>query len=1008
MARPFPAGFSILFLTAGACNPCPVETTLFLDIDRDGWGSQPVIFCGTVSGDLHSAGLSKHSGDCDDNNPQAHPNGIERCNDIDDDCDQMVDESSSGLWYLDADMDTYGDDSSAVPTCKPFHIARGGDCDDFDGNRNPGASERCNGYDDNCDGVADEGLGTYYVDGDGDGYGDPEQRLEGCHPDQVTNSEDCDDETSSVHPGAPETCDGIDNDCDGVVDDVIRYEDRDGDGWGNVDVVVGCDGSALAGDCDDLDPRRHPDVEEVCDGIDNDCNALVDDGIAQYHVDADGDGFGDPNDASCDPDHGIEQGGDCVDDDPTIHPDAIEICDGVDQNCDDGIDEGPWYVDTDGDGYAGDVVHTGACSSSEHSVITDCDDEDDTVHPDVTEDLCDGYDSDCDGSVDEDAPVQVTYTDADGDGYHGTEAPPTCDVPEGHGLVADDCDDTDIAVNPAVVSDTCDGVDSDCDGAVDEDLGGASFMLYPDHDGDGFGSNEHAGTEACEPTVGWVEVRGDCDDDEPIVHPGATETCNAVDDDCNGTVDDVLTGMPAWYADADGDGFGGGVPLEQCDPVSGHVLVDGDCDESDPAIHPDAPDYCDDGLDSNCDGIVEDCAFDGDIDLAGADLTVSWGGSSRLGAQIHIAGDVLGDGGHDLVVAALDEVYPGTPDPVGAVIVFDGDTTGLDDGSGGIWLHGTGIDGEFGSAITGGDLDHDGFDDLVIGAPGDSHGEVFLFHGPLVDGDAASVPSIVGEPGDFLGSALASGGDANGDGLDDLLLGAPEADRVVLMASPVHSASVTAAWLTVTANPGDDAGRTVALADVDGSGLADLVIGAPGRDVSGTDDGAIAVFLDAGGGALSFTDADVLLTGRASGSGMGHDLDASEDVDGDGRPDIAGTSAGPMDLVVWSGLSSGTHDPTAALAVVTGPGSGTGHTALADLEDTGTPDLVATFEDLGDFTALVIGPLSGSYSLPVNADATLSIRADAIAFGELDAAPGADLVVGSITDETVWVFHGHL
>jgi predicted outer membrane repeat protein len=187
-------------------------------------------------------------------------------------------------------------------------------------------------------GAADSGA----VDADGDGF---------------DASEDCDDTNNAINPDAAEICDGVDNDCDGRLDDGLTegyFTDADGDGFGAYgDVLYTCTDpgsgySQTAGDCDDTDAEVYPGAEELCDGIDNDCGGVVDDSLrTTYYLDADGDGFGDPGedtDACEQPDGYVEVAGDCDDDEASTYPDAPELCDGVDSDCADVLVEALWQA----------------------------------------------------------------------------------------------------------------------------------------------------------------------------------------------------------------------------------------------------------------------------------------------------------------------------------------------------------------------------------------------------------------------------------------------------------------------------------------------------------------------------------------------------------------------------------------------------------------------------------------------------------------------------------------
>ena len=153
---------------------------------------------------------------------------------------------------------------------------------------------------------------------------------------------DCKDTDADTHPGAPEICDGLDNDCDGHLDcDDPDALDADGDG------TCECD------DCDEADPLNYPGNTELCDDQDNDCDGAIDEGVAftNWYPDNDGDDWGNTEDvqSSCDGppfEDWIEIGDDCDDSDPDIHPDAVEACDGIDNDCDEDVDEDFWGAQT--------------------------------------------------------------------------------------------------------------------------------------------------------------------------------------------------------------------------------------------------------------------------------------------------------------------------------------------------------------------------------------------------------------------------------------------------------------------------------------------------------------------------------------------------------------------------------------------------------------------------------------------------------------------------------------
>ncbi|MFT5684682.1 MAG: hypothetical protein ACI8RZ_005626 [Myxococcota bacterium] len=507
------------------------------------------------------------------------------------------------------------------------------DCDDANSVVNPGAAEICDGVDNNCDGVVDESVTTtFYADTDGDGFGDSEAPTEACEQPAgyVPIGNDCDDTNEEVYPSAPERCDGLDNNCNGEIDEDLTefwYADADGDGSGDPDAgIETCDpkqGYVEAGDdCDDTDPTAFPGGEEVCDESDNDCDGTVDEGVTTtYYEDVDADGYGlsDTTAESCDlPTGYAEEAGDCNDGDAAISPDAEEVCDGVDNDCDgitdedDASDAVTWYEDDDGDGYGDATDATLACNQPSGHVAsdTDCDDSDSAINPGATE-VCDGDDNDCDGTTDEDdADDALTwYEDDDGDGYgDANDATLACDQPSGHVSDDTDCDDADSNNHPGA-DEYCDGDDNDCDGTIDEDDAVDTESWFADDDGDGFGDPDST-TDACDAPSGHVADNTDCDDAESTTNPDAAEVCDEIDNDCDGDIDEGAANPTTWYADDDSDGYGDpDITTENCGAPSGYVSNDEDCDDGNNTISPDGTEVCN-GEDDDCDGDIDEDVAD--------------------------------------------------------------------------------------------------------------------------------------------------------------------------------------------------------------------------------------------------------------------------------------------------------------------------------------------------------------------------------------------------------------
>ncbi len=443
-----------------------------------------------------------------------------------------------------------------------------------------------------------------------------------------------------------------------------RYLDADSDGFGVGDPTeVACDApgySDVDGDCNDASAEVFPGAPEQCNGVDDDCDAVVDNDLQyDWYADADSDGFGaGPSLNTCAPPSGaVANADDCVDDDPAIHPDAPEVCNDVDDDCDSLVDDADdnldltsaiaWYVDGDKDGFGVGASMVQACVVPGDDYIQtagDCDDANDAVNPIATE-VCDGIDNDCDLTVDDadltlDLSTRTTFfTDADSDGYGDPAAPvDACVLSSGLVVDSSDCDDSTALVSPGV-QEVCNSIDDDCDGLVDDADdsidASAGGTYYRDADSDGYGDLSTAQAFCVLPS-GYSTLFTDCDDTESAVNPTATEVCDGVDNNCDTQVDDDdpsldLSTATDWYYDADSDGYGDpSLSIRQCAGPSGYVANGDDCDDTS------FDDLDGDGIQDCADDDVDGDGLRGDWDVDDLDDSLvrgpmgGWGGDGAL------------------------------------------------------------------------------------------------------------------------------------------------------------------------------------------------------------------------------------------------------------------------------------------------------------------------------------------------------------------------------------------
>ena len=965
--------------------------------------------------DWDEDGYTEEDGDCDDQNNAIHPNRLERCDGVDNNCDDEIDGPLSVdriTWYADADGDGFGDTATGEKACEqPDNLVDvGGDCDDTNPDLNP--------------------TTEWYADNDRDGHGDPAVTATQCRAPNfyVSTADDCDDTNPDAVPDAvwfrDVDKDGFgnpsitltqclqpagyvpnDEDCDdadaGAYPNGLWFPDADGDGYGAPgDEIVSC-----------LRPEGRVDNSDDCD--DSDANVSPE---LLWYRDNDSDGFGVTNDtiAQCRQPIGyVSQPDDCLDADFDINPNTVwyldededgygtnastlvqcEQPDGYASDAEDCDDSDPtlfpgtsWYLDADADGYglssdsvqqclppdgrvreAGDCDDTNASLSPETSWFADADgDGAGTASKEQVQCVQpDGYvmsSDDCDDARAELTPSTVWYLDADADGF-GTSATTQvqCDVLEGYALTDDDCDDTNADLTP-------------------------NTEWYEDADLDGFGAGD--ALIQCEQPDGYVLPNGDCQPDNDAVAPSAwyadtdadtfgdpdalTYACDQPDGtvsnsaDCDDTSAEI-TPNTTWFNDADGDGYGvddGDNPV-QCEAPDAHAPQDGDCDDTNAAIHPATEWYLDNDGDGFgvgpanvvCEQPDNHVLYNGDCD-DGNDTVVPDPWYSDLDQDTH--GDLstlrYACSQPNGLVSSSDDCNDEDP------AVFTGAPEVCEDET---------------------DQDCDGFDVDC------------LLEGNLTDARAV----ISGVQGTGFGTALLATGERS------LWVSAPAADTgagaVYLLDLPTEPGATTADAHTVYTLYGTAGSRTgAALAQ---RSSTELFLTAPDWNRAGGPKGALVLWSDLSGTEGTLNGGASMWFGRSDGELVGATLLTPGDVDGDGTEDLIVGLPAVGALALLTDDTAGGNATIADLTVFPGTGSlGASLAAAGDLNGDGRADFFVGAPDDSGGSGLVrlLVDLHSPVSLEDNTGWSLTGPTDGragarLATGDVDGDDTLDLLIGA-------------
>lgn len=478
--------------------------------------------------------------DCEPFNPKVNNGELEVCDGQDNNCDGMIDEN-------EPDFDKDGKADCIDPD------------DDNDGvlDATDNCSNLYNPDQINSDGAPDGGNACDWDD-DNDGYPDT---MDNCpqtpNPMQTdTNHDGIGDACQGDKDG-----DGVgdeEDNCELIFNPMQENADLVDDGGDACDPDDDNDGEADTTDCQPTNPMINHYAMEICDGKDNNCNGLVDElggvGCKEYFLDQDGDDWGaQSSKCLCGP-QGLfqaENQGDCNDTDPTVNPGMKENCNSTkDENCngsdndENGIGCLPFYYDQDGDNFGIDQFKCLCAGQGKYTASSpgDCNDNDILLGPGSNE-ICGNFiDDDCDGDQnDPNAQGCITYyRDSDKDGF-GVQTDSLClCTPFGSytAISGGDCNDNQWSVNPGQMEMCGDGLDNNCNGTQNDENAIGCEYWYSDGDSDGYGNPSDSKCLCAGYGKYVTKLLADCNDLVPSINPAGAEVCNNTDDNCNGTVDE--------------------------------------------------------------------------------------------------------------------------------------------------------------------------------------------------------------------------------------------------------------------------------------------------------------------------------------------------------------------------------------------------------------------------------------------------------------------------------------